>query len=245
MFERLNETVLAGLHWQICLIYLDDIIVHGRTFQDMLNNLDQVLERLQNAGLKLKPRKCQLFCTEVSFFGQIVSADGVRTDPKKIAVVKNWPEPQNLTQVRSFLGLCSNYCRYIRGFSDLAKPLNKLTEKGQAFAWTVDCSKAFEALKDSLCTSTVLAHPDFTKEFILDTDASDTGIGAVLSQVKDGTERVVSFASKSLTKAERRYCVTRRVVCGSVLCPILSTLPLWQAIYCTNISQFLTVAVEL
>jgi len=112
--------------------------------------------------------------------------------------------------MRSFLGFCSYYRRFIRGFSDLAKPLNKLTEKGQAFVWTVDCSKAFEALKDSLCKSTVLAHPDFTKKFILDTDASDTGIGAVLSQVIDGTERVVSFASKSLTKAERRYFVTRK-----------------------------------
>jgi len=132
-FEILIETVLAGLDWQICLIYLDDIIDHGRNFPNMLNNLDQVLERLQNAGLKLKPRKCQLFCKEVSFLGHLVSADGVQTDPKKIEVVKNWPEPKHLTQVRSFLGFCSYYHRFIRGFSDLSKPLTKLTEKGQTF----------------------------------------------------------------------------------------------------------------
>lgn len=209
-FERLMETVLAGLHWQICLIYLDDIIIHGHDFQSMLANLDSVLARLEEAGLKLKPKKCQLFCKEVTFLGHVISAEGVKTDPSKIQAVRDWAEPENVTQLRSFIGFCSYYRRFVRGFADIAKPLHKLTEKYQPYTWTEECGEAFRKLKETLCEATVLAHPDFTKEFILDTDASDYGIGAVLSQVIDGTERVVGFASKTLSKAERRYCVTRK-----------------------------------
>ena len=104
-FERLMETVLSGLNWQICLIYLDDIIVHGRTFEEIIQNLESVLARLQNAGLKLKPRKCQLFCKEVSYLGHIVTAEGIKTDPSKARTIWDWPVPRNVTEVRSFLGL--------------------------------------------------------------------------------------------------------------------------------------------
>ena len=209
-FERLMDTVLAGLNWQICLIYLDDIIVHGESFEAMLTNLDSVLCKLQDAGLKLKPRKCQLFKKEVEYLGHIVSASGIKTDPKKIQAVRDWPEPNNVTELRSFIGLCSYYRRVILGFADIAKPLHRLTSKGEPFVWTSECSQAFEKLKNCLCEAPTLAHPDFTKEFILDTDASDFAIGAVLSQVFDSKEWVIAYASKTLTKAERRYCVTRK-----------------------------------
>ena len=130
------ETVLAGLNWQICLIYLDDIIVHGESFEAMLTNLDTVLSKLQEAGLKLKPRKCQLFKKEVEYLGHIVSASGIKTDPKKIQAVREWPEPNNVTELRSFIGLCSYYRRFILGFADTAKPLHRLTSKGEPFVWT-------------------------------------------------------------------------------------------------------------
>ncbi|MCG8048186.1 MAG: reverse transcriptase family protein, partial [Candidatus Thiodiazotropha endolucinida] len=106
-FERLMETVLSGLHWQICLIYLDDIIIIGKTFDHMIRNLDLVLDRFSKAGLKLKPKKCQIFRKEVEFLGHIVNEHGVSYDPGKIECIKNWPEPGNLKEVRSFLGLCS------------------------------------------------------------------------------------------------------------------------------------------
>ena len=209
-FERLMETVLAGLNWQICLIYLDDVIVHGRTFEEMLHNLDQVFSRLSSAGLKLKPRKCQLFQKEVKYLGHIVCRDGIKTDPSKTETIREWPEPKNLSEVRSFLGLCSYYRRFIQDYAQIAKPLHKLTEKGQRFVFGADCQAAFSKLKAHLSDAPVLAHPDFSEQFILDTDACDSGIGAVLSQKIGGTERPVAYASKSLTKAERRYCVTRK-----------------------------------
>ena len=209
-FERLMETVLAGLNWQICLIYLDDIIVYGKTFHDMVNNLDLVLNKLNEANLKLKPRKCKLFAKEVEFLGHITSEAGIKTDPKKIEVVTTWPKPENVQHVRAFVGFCSYYRRFIEKFSEIAKPLRKLTEKNQPFLWSPECDKAFETLKKRMVESPILAHPDFTKPFVLDTDASDTAIGGVLSQNIDGKERVIAFASRTLTKSERRYCVTRK-----------------------------------
>ena len=209
-FERLMETVLAGLNWQICLIYLDDIIVVGKTFDDMIRNLDEVLQKLHEAGLKLKPRKCQLFAKRVDFLGHVISGEGIQTDPKKTQAVREWPKPESLHEVRSFLGFCSYYRRFIPKFAEISKSLHKLTEKNQKFLWTKECNAAFETLKEKMVSSPILAHTDFTKPFILDTDASDQAIGAVLSQRIEGKEHVIAYASRTLTKSERRYCVTRK-----------------------------------
>ena len=209
-FERLVEIVLAGLHWETCLVYLDDIIVCGRTFEDMVKNLDAVFARLQGAGLKLKARKCQLFSKRVEFLGHIISEDGISTDPKKTECVRNWPAPTNVKEVRSFLGFCSYYRRFIFRFSEIAKPLHKLTQNGVRFKWTKECQNAFQALKNKLVNAPVLAHPDFSQSFILDVDACDQSIGAVISQKINGEEHAVGFASRTLTKSERAYCVTRK-----------------------------------
>ena len=209
-FERLMELVLSGLHWQICLIYLDDIIIFGKTFSEMIKNLDMVLERFAQAGLKLKSQKCQLFKKEVDFLGHVINEQGVHTNPQKIECVKNWPLPKNITELRSFLGLCSYYRRFIANFSHVAKPLTRLTEKDQKFNWTTECSEAFDRLKHMLVTAPILAHPDFTKPFILDTDASNHAIGAVLSQKVGNREKVIAYASRTLSKSERKYCVTRK-----------------------------------
>ena len=216
-FERLMETVLSGLQWKICLIYLDDIIVYAKTFDGMIENLSEVLEHLKQAGLKLKPKKCSLFAKEVEFLGHVVSADGVSTDPKKIDVVKDWQRPMNKSDVRSFLGFCSYYRRFIGNFSDIAKPLHRLTEKNKSFEWTDACQNSFDRLKQCLVSAPILAHPDFEAPFILDTDASGTAIGAVLSQIQNGHERVISYASRCLSKAETRYCVTRRELLAVVV----------------------------
>ena len=203
--------VLAGVQWSNCLVYLDDIIIVGKTFKHHLQNVREVFKRLREAGLKLKPSKCDLCCKQVEFLGHIVSADGIRTDTAKTEKVTQWPVPKTKRGVQQFLGLANYYRRIVKDFATISKPLHRLTEKNCKFNWTDDCQKAFEELRLRLVTSPILAFPDYMCAFILDTDASDTGIGAVLSQVHpDGTERVIAYTSRSLTKPERRYCVTRR-----------------------------------
>ena len=209
-FERLMDTVLSGLQWTTCLVYLDDIIVLGKSFREMMLNLENVFTRLSSAGLKMKAKKCSLFAKEVEYLGHIISEQGVSTDPKKIEAIKTWTEPTSVRELRSFLGLCSYYRRFIQGFATVAKPLTKLTHKNVKVVWTKECQEAFDSLKHHLIQSPILAYPDFGKPFILDTDASDSGVGAVLSQMIDGEERVVAFASRTLSKTEQKYCVTRK-----------------------------------
>ena len=204
------ETILAGLQWGTCLIYLDGVIIFGKSFEEAVENLQKVLERLHNAGLKLKPKKCELFAKSVSFLGHIISDEGVASDPEKVKTVQICPVPINQTETRSFLGLCGYYRRFIKGYAETAKPLHTLTEKGRPFIWKQDYQIAFEKLKKHLIEAPILVFPDFTKDFILDTDASGTSIGAILSQKIDGKERVVCFGSRTLSKSDRQYSVTRR-----------------------------------
>ena len=209
-FERLMENVLAGLNFEICLLYIDDVIVYSKDFNDHLSHLDSVLQRLKNAGLKVSAKKCNFFQDKVTFLGHIVSQDGISTSPDKIAAVKDWPTPKTVTDVRSFLGTCSYYRRFIKHFADIARPLHKLTEKGDTFKWTAQCDEAFQQLKSALTSAPILRYPDLDLPFVLDTDASAFAMGAVLSQVEDGVERPVAYFSKTFNKPERNYCVTRR-----------------------------------
>jgi hypothetical protein len=201
-FERLMESVLRGLTYDACLVYLDDVIVVGRNFQE-LDNLRKVFQRIREARLKLNPGKCQLF-QEVRYLGH-VSASGIATDPEKLEAVKSWPPPTDKHQLRSFLGLCTYHRRFILCFADVAKPL---TEEKRKFELSPKAEVAFASLK-ALCAAPVLGHPQPGKQFLVNTDASNVGIG-VLSQVQEGNERVVAYFSKTLSKAERNYCVTRR-----------------------------------
>ena len=209
-FQRLMELVLAGLRWEICLAYLDDVVVFGRSFEEHLQRLRLVLQRLREANLKLNPKKCQFFRQSASFLGHVISGDGVSTDPEKIQSVTAWPVPINTAELRSFLGLASYYRRFVRAFSVIAAPLYRLLEKESTFRWTETCDEAFTTLKQKLVTAPVLAYPRVGATFFLDTDASNSGIGAVLSQQQDGMERVIAYGSRTLSKAEKSYCATRK-----------------------------------
>lgn len=209
-FERLMERVLDGLQWKTALVYLDDVIVFGSTFEQELGRLEEVLQRLRKANLKLSPKKCLLFQHEVPFLGHVVSSGGVRTDPGKVAAVADWPTPSNVAEVRSYLGLCTYYRRFVPNFATLAAPLNRLTKKGASFRWDEACQAAFDSLKAALVEAPVLPYPDPKLPYLLDTDASAEGVGAVLSQVKDGKEHVVAYYSCKFSKPERNYCVTRK-----------------------------------
>jgi hypothetical protein len=208
-FERLMETVLRGLQWQQCLVYLDDVVVFAQSENQMLERLDTVFSRLLDAGLKLKPRKCSLFSRKTEYLGHIVSEEGIHVSPTKVSAITEWPVPETVTELRSFLGTANYYRRFVKGFSQIAAPLFALTG-GEVWVWTPAQQEAFDQLKQALATAPVLKFPVKGAPYILDTDASNTGIGGVLSQIVDGREMVLGYMSKSLSSAERNYCVTRR-----------------------------------
>ena len=216
-FQRLMQLALSGLTWEQVLVYIDDLIVHSKSFEEHLSHLKQVFDKLAAAGLKMSPKKCDFFRREVVFLGHIVSEEGVRTDPSKIAAVYEWPQPTKLKEVQAFLGLCGYYRKFIRGFSAIAQPLYRLTQKDQKFIWEDDCQEAFDTLKTAMTSTPILAYPRSEGSFVLDTDASNCAVGAVLSQIQDGEERVILYFSKSLSKTERNYCVTRRELLAVVL----------------------------
>ena len=209
-FQRLMDIVMKGANFEICLVYLDDIIVYSEDADDHLRRLEIVFSRLRAAHLKLKPSKCKILQKSVTFLGHVVSDEGLATDPEKISAVINWPRPVNQTEVRSFLGLCSYYRRFVRDFAAVASPLHALTGKNKVFRWDEACEQSFQQLKIRLTSSPILAMPTDSGHFILDTDACDISIGAVLSQVQDGAERVIAYASRKLSRPEFNYCVTRK-----------------------------------
>ena len=210
-FQRLMDLVLRGLQWSQCLVYINDVIIPGRCFEDHLGNLQAVFQRLRQAGLKLQPKKCAFLQRQVNYLGHVVTCDGVAADPTKVEKVATWPTPTTTKEVQQFLGFAGYYRRFVRDFAEIARPLHRLTERTSVFRWTDECQAAFKELRQRLVTAPVLAYPDYSKPFTLDTDASATGIGGVLSQQdSDGRERVIAYASRVLSKPERNYCVTRR-----------------------------------
>ena len=181
-FEHLMETVLHGLQWEECLVYMDDIIVAG-------DSISQCLE-------------CNFFQKEVHFLGHVVSEEGIHTDPGKIVVVQDWPVPTTQKQVPSFLGLCSYYRRFIQGFADIARPLHKLTENTNKYGWNDLCRHSFY-LKQALTSTLILSYPKPQGQFVLDTDACHKAVGVVLFHVQDKVECVLGYFRKSLSKRER------------------------------------------
>nr|VZI26222.1 unnamed protein product [Spirometra erinaceieuropaei] len=212
--QRLMQFVLRNLLPQSCLVYLDDIIIHGKSVSHLLQNLSLVLQELQAAGITINPKKCHFLQRQVTYLGHVVDEPGITPDPEKIRQVLDWPTPQSQTDVRSFLGLASYYRRFIYGFANIALPLHRLTEKGRSFVWTAECTQAFLTLKNALTSAPILALPDGDVQsppFFLDTDASGFAIGAVLSQIAaDGHEHVIAYASQCLNKVQRHYIATRR-----------------------------------
>ena len=211
-FQRLMESCLGELHLEWCIIYLDDIIIFSKNPDDHLVRLRGVFERLAKAGLKLKPSKCEFFKSHLKYLGHIISKDGIATDPKKIEVIRNWPRPNTVTEVRSFTGFTNYYRHFIKGYAKIARPLHELTsgekdkKKNYRVNWTERCQESFDSLKKICSECPVLAYADYTKPFVLHTDASTMGLGAVLYQKQeDGKERVIAYASHTLNRAERNY----------------------------------------
>lgn len=212
-FQRSMDRLLAGV--EHASPYIDDIIVASVRFQDHLLHLRQVFDRLRQANLKAKTRKCQ-FCKPITkFLGFTISEEGVIADPEKVEKVKNFPIPKDRKEVRHFHGLGSYYRRFIPSFAHIIEPIAALTRKNVKFIWTQLCMDAFNQIKDLLTRSPILAYPNLSKPFILITDVSGVGLGAVLTQLDEqGRERPISYASKTLTSAERKWSTIERELRG-------------------------------
>ncbi len=180
------------------------------SLDEALESLRRVLERVAAAGLKLHPDKCHIMRREVEFIGHKLGKDGIGTLEEKINTIRDWPTPTDQRQLKSFLGLASYYRRFLKGFSCIGAPLFCLQQKEHAFDWTYECQKA-------LMESPILVPPDAPLPFILDTDASNIGMGVVLSQEEPDGERVVAYFSRVFNKSERLYCVARRELLAVVM----------------------------
>lgn len=225
-FQRLMERCMGELYLKECAVFLDDILIYGAGFDMALDRLKHVFSKLRAHNLKLNPEKCRFFQRRVKFCGHVVTENGVETDPAKIEKVAQWPTPSNAEQVREYLGFTGYYRRYIKDYAKIAKPLTDLlvgtmrhkskrksgakTQPKPEWTWGPPQQAAFDKLKSALTAPPILAYADFTKSFVLHTDSSGEGLGAVLCQEQDGRERVIAYASRSLTKTEKNYPVHKQ-----------------------------------
>lgn len=211
-FQRFINNLLKDARGTFADPYLDDILIYSDTWEDHMKHLRFVLDRLREANLTANVEKCEFGKTTVTYLGFIISPEGLRTDPEKTKAIRDYPIPKSLDKapsLRRFIGMCSCYRTFIPNFTRIADPLLKLLRDDTPYCWDEPQQSAFDQLKHLISHSVTLALPDFNKKFTLRTDASLTGLGAVLSQQQeDGKDRPIAFASRSLSKTERNYHAT-------------------------------------
>jgi len=200
-FTRTMSKVFKDFGSKFLKVFVDDLNVHSGSWVEHLQHLDMVLCKLRKVNLKLNPKNCCFAVKNIAFLGHVVSENGTRLDPGKIEAVLHFPQPRTVTNIRSFLRLIGYYRKYIKGYARLAAPLFELTRKDVDFLWDAGCQQAFQALRTALVEAPILIRPNFKRSFCLDVDWSPKGVGAILSQREGKLEKVVAYASKSLTEA--------------------------------------------
>jgi len=208
-FCRLMENIFHDLLYNICICYLDDINVYAATPEQLVSHLDQVFTRLREHGLKAKPSKCVFFKSPIEFLGHLVSAEGIEPQPDKVERIENWPVPHCLTRASSFYWSGQLLQALHQALCHPSRTAHQPDEPKQ-FVWNEEAQEAFEKLKRALLDIATLAYPIPGLPCILDTDASDVAVGAVLSQKIDGVEKPIAFYSAVLNCTQRNYCATRR-----------------------------------
>ena len=206
-FQRTMESILEGLNNS--KVYLDDIMTHSKTFNSHLLQLEEVFKRLDEANLKVKPSKCLFVSRTTKFLGFDISEKGIRPCEDKLKAMITYPVPKNQKAIKRFLGMASYYRKFIPKYSSIAEPISKLLKKNAKFIWDDKCSKNFRKIIYLLTHPPILTFPDFSRQFILQTDASNVGLGAVLAQIDEkGDEKAIGYASRMLKGAERNYHTT-------------------------------------
>jgi transposase InsO family protein len=209
-FQRMINTVLSGLTGTRCFVFLDDIVVYAKSLSEHDAKLREVLGRIRKYKLKLQPSKCKFLRTEVGYLGHLITEEGVRPDSEKVKVIENFSRPDTAKKLKGFLGMTGYYRKFIGNYSKIAAPLYLLLKGDAPFVWGEDQENAFRKLKEKLISKPILQYPDFTKEFVLTTDASNDGIGAILSQGQIGKDLPIAYASRNLNKAERNYTTSEK-----------------------------------
>lgn len=211
--QRLMDRLFPPEHEGKIFSYLDDIVICSETFEEHSAALTWVMNQLNTAGLTINFDKCQFARPSLKYLGYIVDREGLRTDPEKVNAIISYPKPNTFTELKRFIGLASWYRRFVENFATVAAPLHDLTKggkKGRLIKWTKEADEAFTNLKTALTTAPVLSCPDFCKEFVIQCDASNKGVGGVLVQTFDGIEKPVAFTSRKLTERETKFSTSER-----------------------------------
>nr|XP_055061179.1 uncharacterized protein K02A2.6-like [Misgurnus anguillicaudatus] len=215
IFQKIMDQILQGMEGVIC--YLDDILITGKDTKQHMENLEEVLKRLQASNLRVRREKCLFFQSSVSYLGHVIDSDGIHPMKEKTDAIKKAAIPENVTELRSFLALLNYYGKFIPNLSTIIKPMTELLHKDIAWSWSENCQAAFEDAKRHLMSNQVLIHFDPDLPLILACDASPVGVGAVIShRMSDGSERPIAFASRMLTKTERNYSQIKKEALGLV-----------------------------
>ena len=216
-FQAVINLILQNLQYKCAIPYLDDILCLSPSIKQHFTDLRDIFTALRKGNLKLKKTKCEFFLEELEFLGMRVTVDGIKPSPDKVDKIQSFPTPKSVKDVRSFTGLAQFYRKFIKGFSEIARPLFDLLQNNTTFRWSDTCQKAFQELKDAICNEAILLYPDYQKTFHLTTDASGLALGATLSQEnKEGVLQPVAFGGRSLHEHEKNYGATQREMLGVV-----------------------------
>jgi hypothetical protein len=216
-FQRLMNRILSSILGAFCLVYLDDIIIFSENVDNHLEHVKAIIDLLQRYNLKIKPSKCKIAEERVEYLSHIIFRGTITPGKAKTEALYQFVIPRNVKQIQSFLGLASYYRKYILNFSTIASPLIRCTEKGVKFHWTLDCQIAFDRLRETLSGEPLLRLPNMDKEFCVEADASNFGVGAVLSQEYDKIWQPIAYFSKHLSKTQRNYSTSERELLAIVL----------------------------